>query len=322
MKFEMQRFADDTVFLMNNLQGFVPSPIATDIIKQVVRGSSVMRLSKLVQMTSDNQQFPVMADGPGAYWVGEAEEISVSVARWIFPTMVARKLAVIIPVTREKLNDATINVFDTIKDDIAEAFYKKIDSACIFGTDSPFAKNIYTESLRNGMAIAEGTNSNLDLDVSDMMALVEKKGFDVDGYVADIGFKNSLRKLRDVNGNFIYAPNIIDPQGNRYDSLYSQPIEFNRNNAWDSSKALCIGGEWKYSLVGVRETIQYDVLREATLTKTVMSNGKSLSLAEQDMIGLRATMRLGFLPIRPEAFAVLVPKNAPTTLSGGVDDEF
>ena len=48
---------------------------------------------------------------PGAYWVGESERINTSKAFWIFPEMVAKKIAVIIPVTREKLNDTTIDVF-------------------------------------------------------------------------------------------------------------------------------------------------------------------------------------------------------------------
>ena len=86
----------DTTYLKDNLQGFVPTPTASEIISDVVRGSSVMRLSKVQPMTSETQKFPVMTGGPGAYWVGETERIQTSVATWIFPELVAKKIGVIV----------------------------------------------------------------------------------------------------------------------------------------------------------------------------------------------------------------------------------
>ena len=55
---------------------------------------------------------------------------------------------------------------------------------------------------------------------------------------------------------------------------------------------------------------QYEVLKEATLQTVTMGDSKPLSLAENDMIAIKATMRLGFLPVKEEAFAVLAPKAA------------
>ena len=37
-------------------------------------------------------------------------------------------------------------------------------------------------------------------------------------------------------------------------------------------------------------------------------DGKPISLAEQDLIGIKATMRLAYLPIKDEAFCAVVPK--------------
>lgn len=312
MNFNIQRFAEDTAFLKDNLTGFVPTVQATDIIKTVTRNSSILRLSKVEVMESDNKTFPVFVSGPGAYWTDETSRIKTDKAKWIFPQIVAKKLAVAIPVTNEKLKDTTINVFEELKPYIADAFQKTIDSACIFGTDSPFAHNIYDDALSNSMAIALGTNAKLDLDISDVMALVEAKGFDINGFVADIGFKNSLRKLRDGNGNQLYYAGVAT--GNGYDTLYSLPIEFSRNNSWDNTKALCIGGDFKnYSIVGIREQISYKISTEGTFFGVTLEDGKPLSLVENDMVAIIATMRLGFLPVKPEAFAILVPTGAATT---------
>lgn len=319
-KFNLQRFADDELFLKDNLKGFVPHPMANEIIKDVVRGSAILRLSKVQQMDSDNKTFPVFAGGVGGYWVNESDRIKTTTAKWIFPEIVAKKIAVIVPVTREKINDTTIDVFGEIRPYIAEAFHKAIDSACLFGINSPFAKNIFDSAMANSMAVEDGTNASLDLDVSDIMALIEEKGFDTAGFVADISFKNRLRKLRDGNGNQLYVQGITDLQGTRYDTLYSLPVEFTRSGAWDKTKALCIAGNWKYSIVGIREQISYEVLREATLQSVTMEDGKPLSLAENDMIALKATMRLGFLPVKDEAFAVLTPQGSSGSGESGGGD--
>lgn len=292
----------DSLFLKDNLTGFVPEEQATQIIKDVARGSSILRLSKVEPMESDTKKIPVMTDGPGAYWVGESERIQTSVATWIFPEMVAKKLAVIIPVTREKLNDTTINVFAELRPAIAEAFYTAIDAACLFGINSPFAKNIFGAAQDAGNVVTVGTNPKLDLDISDVMALVEDAGLDVNGFAAHYGIKNSLRKLRDDNGAPLFAA------GTNQNELYNNPIEFVRNGAWDKTKAELIAANWNYSLVGIRQGIEYEILKEATLQSVTMGDGKPLSLAENDMVAIKATMRIGFLPIKDDAFAALIPE--------------
>ena len=290
------------MYLKDELSGFVPVEQATEIMKDVARGSSILRLSKVSNMESDTKKVPVMTEGPGAYWVGEGERIQTSKAGWIYPELKAKKLAVIVPVTKEKLNDATIDVFEELKEPIAEAFYKAIDAAGLFGTNSPFAKSIMACVETSGNKIEVGTNETLDLDVSDAMALVEEAGYDVNGFAAKVGVKNSLRKLRDGNGNQLFVDGVNGKE------FYSQPIEFSRNGAWDKTQAELIGADWDKSLVGIREGIEYEILKEATLEGTVDADGKPISLAEQDMIAIKATMRLAILPIKDEAFCAVVPK--------------
>lgn len=293
-------------YLKDELSGFVPAEQAKEIMKDVARGSSILRLSKVSEMKSDTKKVPVMTEGPGAYWVGEGERIQTSKAGWIYPELKAKKLAVIIPVTKEKLNDTTIAVFNELREPIAEAFYKAIDAAGIFGTNSPFERNIMKCVEKTGNKVELGTNGvgKLDLDVSDAMSKVEDAGYDVNGFVSKIGIKGSLRKLRDANGNQLFVDGVNGKE------LYSQPIEFSRNGAWDKSKAELIGADWDKSLVGIRDTLEYEILKEATLEGTVDADGKPISLAEQDMIAIKATMRLAYLPIKDEAFCAVVPEGA------------
>ncbi len=134
------------------------------------------------------------------------------------------------------------------------------------------------------------------------MALVEDSGLDINGFAAHYGIRNALRKLRDDTGAPLFAV------GTNQTELYNNPIEFVRNGAWDKAKAELIAANWNYSLVGIRQGIEYEILREATLQSVTMGDGKPLSLSENDMIAIKATMRIGFLPIKDEAFAALIPE--------------
>lgn len=293
-------------YLKDELQGFVPVEQATDIMKDVARGSSLLRLSKVISMESDTKKIPVMVEGPGAYWVGEGERIKTSKAGWIYPELKVKKLAVIVPTTKEKLNDTTVAVFEELKEPIGEAFYQAIDAAGFFGTNSPFASNIMKSIEKCGNKVELDTNGTgkLDLDVSDAMATVEEAGYDVNGFAAKVGIKNSLRKLRDANGNQLFADGVNGKE------FYSLPIEFSRNGAWDKTKAEIIGADWDKSIVGIRAELEYEILKEATLQDTLWTDGKPLSLAEQDMIAIKATMRIAYLVIKDEAFCAVVPKGS------------
>lgn len=294
-------------YLKDELSGFIPEEISRDIIKDVARGSSIIRLSKAEEMTTDEKKVPVMTSGAGAYWVGEGERIKTSGATWIYPKLKAKKLAVIIPVTKEKLEDTTINVFSELKESIAEAFYKTIDAACIFNTNSPFETSLFGKISTAGNTIT--STGKIDIDVSDLMSKVEENGFDVNGFTATIGVKGTLRKLRDNNGASLFI------EGTNQKELYSQPIEFVRNGAWDKEQATIIGGEWKYSLFGMKQGIEFEILKEATLQNTLDADGKPISLAEQDMVAIKATMRVAYLCVKENAFAAVVPDTPDTSLS-------
>lgn len=294
----------DTGYLKDNLAGLIPEEMAQDIMKDVVQGSALLRLSNVTEMTTDEKKVPVMTDGPGAYWVNESERIETSTATWITPVLQAKKLAVIIPVTNEKLNDPMINVLEELKPYVAEAFYQSIDAAGFFGA-GPFVKHIYGEAQSVGNVYAQSASEKFDIAVSEAMGKVEERGYDVDAWAASRSVKKTIRSLRDANGNKLFVDGIDGKE------FYNVPIDFCGNQAWDVDKASMIGGAFsKYSIVGMRADIEYKILTEATLQNVTMADGKPLSLAENDMIALKATMRMAYLCVKPEAFCVIAPNAA------------
>ena len=291
------------VVLKDQLQGFVPTDKAAGIMGFVAKGSALIPQSKLEPMTAPTKEFTFWANTPSAYWVGEGKRIKTSVATFLTAKMEAHKIGVIIPCTKEKLNDTVINVFEEMKQPVADAIQQKVDMAGLFGIDSPFQFNLFDNAVKNGMYVVDGTNGALDLDVSDVMALVEEEGLDVTGFIAHTGIKNRLRKLRDGDGNQLYV------DGTNTREFYNVPITFAKGKAsFDREKAQLFAGDWSKSLVGVYQGLEYETLKEATLQDTLWTDGKPLSLAEQDMIALKITARFAFLPVNEKAFAILATK--------------
>lgn len=278
----------DTSFLKDNLKGAVPVEIAEEVVKNIVTDSVAFRVCNHTSMISDKKTMPMLKDTGRAYWVGEGEKIGTSIHDWEYPELEAKKLAVIVPFTKEKLDDTVISVMEEIKQGIADAFTRAIDSAIFFGTESPFTNNIVSVGAN---AVINKTNK-LDIDISDAMSKVEKTDLSVSAIIAPNTIKGELRKLRDTNNNALVVPGEVTGQ-----QIYNTNIYIPTSKVWDSKKANLIIGDFTKAIIGTRQDIEYTVLDQATVG--------DINLAEEDMIAIKATMRLGFEIIDTKAFSLI-----------------
>ena len=99
-----QTFNPDNVTMYEHKDGTIPEKYNQLILKDIMNGSKVMQLAKYEEMDSKEKKFEYFAKGPGAYWVGEGEKIQTSKPQWMQATMVAKKLGVIVPCSREFLH--------------------------------------------------------------------------------------------------------------------------------------------------------------------------------------------------------------------------
>ena len=276
--------------LKDNLKGSVPGEVAKELIKDVVTQSIAFQICRHVPMTSDSKTLPVLTDTGSAYWTEESEAIQTSVMGFDYPTLKAKKLAVIVPTTKEKLADSVLNVLEEIRTGISDAFVKSIDSAIIFGTDSPFDNNLVDVAEPNKVI----STGSFDADISSAMGKVEDADLTVNGIVTSNKSRQILRDLRDSNGNAM-----VIPDGVGKESIYNTPIYIPTSRAWADTKAQSIVGDFKKAVIGTREGITYEILDQATVGE--------INLAERDMIAVKCTMRFGFEVVNKKAFSKVVP---------------
>ncbi len=301
----MPTFNPDNVMLQDAKTGAIPTEQSELVLKEFMTNSAVIQLAKHEPMTKPKKDFTYLAEGPGAYWVGEAERIKTSKAKWLTATMEAKKLGVILPVSKEFLKYSVSDFFEIMKPAIAEAFYTKFDQAALFGKDSPYAEgvSVWEKIVASGNQIAQGSAPNLYLDFNDLLALVEDGDNDPNGFVTTRRFRKDLRGAVDSNN----LPIFNDPRDGQTASLVGMPIGYVNGLSWDEEKAKVLTGDWDYARYGILQNIEYAVSEDATLTTIVDENNDPINLFERDMFALRATMHVGFMTLKEDAFAALTP---------------
>jgi len=312
-------FDPDNVLMQDSRTGTIPTEQGELVLKEFMTNSAVAQLARYEPMTKPKKTFTYLAEGPGAYWVNEGEKIQTSKAEWLTATMEAKKLGVILPVSREFLNYSVSDFFAQMREAIAEAFYAKFDQAALFGIDSPYAAgtSIWEGITASGNTIVNGSGTNLYEDLNGLLALIEEGDNDPDGFTTTRRFRKDLRGAVDSNG----LPIFNAPRDGSTSQVLGLPIGYANGASWDSSKADLIAGDWDFARYGILQGIQYQVSEDATLTTIVDGNEDPINLFERDLIALRATMHIAFMTLKDDAFGALIPAEEPGDGGGGGDGD-
>ena len=286
----------------------IPEQMEAEIFQAVPEASAVMRRARrLRDMSRQEEKLRVVDALATAYFVGsttaasgDSARIQTSEVNWTSVSILAAKLGVIVPIPADVLQDLDYDAWAEIRPQIAEALGKAFDAAVLYGTNAP---SDWPDDLLTG-ATAASTVVSLatKLDFYDAMmgetgviSLVEGKGFMVNGHVAHVSTRSKMRGCRDSNGAPIFLSDPTSPT--RY-TLDGEPVDFPRNGAVSSASSLVVSGDWSQLVYSMRKGVTFQMLTEASIFDG--SGTLQYSLAQDDMVALKATMRIGWqLPNPP-----------------------
>ena len=137
------------------------------------------------------------------------------------------------------------------------------------------------------------------------MALVEDGDNDPNGFTTTRRFRKDLRGAVDDRN----LPIFNDARNGETSQALGLPIGYADGKSWDYDKAKLITGDWKHARYGILQDIEYAVSEDATLTTIQDAQGNPINLVVRVMFALRATMHVGFMTLKDDAFAALT---APT----------
>lgn len=275
------------VIAKTDVEALIDTQVSDEIFQGVTKESKALSMfRRLPNMTSDKTKLRVLDSLPVAYFVDETTNNgrkNTSKQAWANKYINAAELAVIIPIKENLLNDASVDLWSEIRPRVVEAFAKKIDKAIFFGTDKPtdWRAGLVPSVISAGAEVDE-TENGLYSDINDVMVKVEESGYDVNGILGGVGLKGKFRMMTDKNGQPLNTTEIG-----------SIRREFADNGSWDKTASTLIAGDFTQAVYAIRQDVTYKVLTEAVIQDP--SDGSILyNLAQDDMVALRVTMRLGW----------------------------
>lgn len=284
------------------LSGLIPEPVTREIMQGAIAESAVLRMGRrLANMSSKTQTINVLDALPSAYFVngeatdngaGEAFKQTTKMA-WDKKKLYAEEIAVIVPIPEAALDDADYDIWGEVKPRLTEAFGKVIDAAILFGTNKPgtWREGVVPSAISagNGVPISSDIYADVMGD-GGLISKVELDGFNPNGVMSAIQMRGKLRGLRDTSGQPIFK---TDMQGATRYGLDGMDMYFPMNGAFDPSQAQMIVGDWSQLVYAIRQDMTFKIFTEGVIqdpaTKAITYN-----LMQNDMVALRAVMRLGW----------------------------
>lgn len=264
----------------------ISEQVSREIIEGAIKQSKALQMfRRLPNMTSNKTRMKVLDSLPLAYWQGSdtAKKKTTKMA-WDNKYINAEELAVIVPIAENVLADADYDIWAEVRPRIVEAFGKKIDQAIFTGVDKPsgFRADLLTSVINAGAMITQGANETLYTAINNAMVKVEESGYEVSGVLGGVDVKGKFRMMTDTTGQPI--------KGTEIDSLNKAYVD---NGAWDKTLAQLIVGDFSQAVYSIRQDITYKILDQAVIQDP--ATGDILyNLAQDDMVALRVTMRLGW----------------------------
>lgn len=299
-----QTWNPDNVTVFEHKDGTIPDKYNDLILKDVMEGSKVMQLAKYEEMDSEEKKFEYFAKGPGAYWVGEGEKIKTSKPQWLTAKMVAKKLGVIVPCSRELLSYKVSDFFEKMKPKIAEAFYKKFDDAVILNADNPFPQSLEESVMESGNSISTGLTYDNILALEDILS---DGDFDVNAFISTKKNRSTLRNVQKIE-NGVVVETLYDRANNTLDGYPVVDLK-------SLEKGTLYAGDFDYMYYGIPYGMSYKVSEEAQLSTLTNEDGTPVNLFEQELVALRVTMDVAFMIVKDNAFAKLETSSKLGTLT-------
>jgi len=284
----------------------IPTEQSMAIIKDSQDASIAMRLARRLPdlprktrtlKVEDSLATVYMVNGPsGANAPGLKQTSDTS---WDDVVLTAEELAVIIPISQEQLDDTMVPIWPEVRGQVASAFSAAFDEACMIGTIGGVA--VFTSwptggiraaavAAGNSVALGAGADAYDDLlSTGGVFSTVEADGFEVNGCVGLVSMKSQLRGLRDLQGNPIL--NKVPGTGMDYE-LDGAPMYFPKNGNVLGAATNLIVGDFSKLVYAMRQDVTYTLATEGVITDG--AGNVVINLFQQDMVALRAVMRIGF----------------------------
>lgn len=274
--------------------GFLaPDEFEKTLIESLEEQNIFRQLANIITTSSGDKKIPVVATKGTASWVDEEGVIPESDDSFGQVSIGAYKLATMIKVSEELLNDSIFNLESYIAKEFARRIGAKEEEAFFIGDGIGKPTGVFnvTGGAELGVTAAGVTAITLD-EVMDLFYSLKSPYRKNAIFTMNDSTVKAIRKLKDGNGQYIWQPSLT---AGTPDTILNRPVRTSAYIPALGSAAKTIAfGDFSYYWVADRQGRSFQRLNEL--------------YAATGQVGFKATQRVDGKLILPEAIKVLQMK--------------
>jgi phage major capsid protein, HK97 family len=274
--------------------GFLaPDEFEKTLIESLEEQNIFRQLANIITTSSGDKKIPVVATKGTASWVDEEGVIPESDDSFGQVSIGSYKLATMIKVSEELLNDSIFNLESYIAKEFARRIGAKEEEAFFIGDGIGKPTGVFnaTGGAELGVTAAGVTAITLD-EIMDLFYSLKSPYRKNAIFTMNDSTVKAIRKLKDGNGQYIWQPSIT---AGTPDTILNRPVRTSAYIPALGSAAKTIAfGDFSYYWVADRQGRSFQRLNEL--------------YAATGQVGFKATQRVDGKLILPEAIKVLQMK--------------
>ena len=237
----------------------VPEEMEVDIVNGLEDENIVRKLATKVQ-TSGLHKINIAATKPAALWVEEGGQLTFGDGTFDQVSLDAHKLHVGIKVTEELLYDAAFNLEKYITEEFTRALANAEEDAFLNGDGVNKPTGIFDSKKGGELGLTTKAQTITADELIDLVYSLDRPYRKKAAFILNGATVAQIRKLKDVNGAYIWQPSIKDGEPDRllgypaYTSAFAPKAE--------KGKLAVAFGDFSYYKIGDRGNRSFQDLKE------------------------------------------------------------
>ena len=237
----------------------VPEEMETDIVNGLEDENIVRKLATKVQ-TSGLHKINIAATKPAALWVEEGGQLTFGDGTFDQVSLDAHKLHVGIKVTEELLYDAAFNLEKYITEEFTRALANAEEDAFLNGDGVNKPTGIFDSKKGGELGLTTKAQTITADELIDLVYSLDRPYRKKAAFILNDATVAQIRKLKDVNGAYIWQPSLKDGEPDRllgypaYTSAFAPKA--------DKGKLAVAFGDFSYYKIGDRGNRSFQDLKE------------------------------------------------------------
>ncbi|WP_349948433.1 phage major capsid protein [Lacrimispora sp. BS-2] len=272
----------------------VPDEFEQTLVQGLEEENVFRTLATIIQTSSGDRKIPVVATKGEASWVDEEGQIPESDDSFGQVSIAAYKVATMIKVSDELLNDSVFNMEAYISNEFSRRIGAKEEEAFLVGDGKGKPTGIFNSTGGASEGVTTATANITFDDVMDLFYSVKSPYRKKSTFVMNDSTVKALRKLKDNNGTYIWQPSV---QAGQPDTVLNRPVVTSAYAPAIAAGGKVIAfGDFKYYWIADRQGRSFKRLNEL--------------FAATGQVGFLGSQRVDGKLILPEAVKVLAMKAA------------